>query len=251
MGLGPAAKPVLCACHHGEGGGMSLIEHREGIEAGRLDMFVDGAFAFTLTLLVIGRDAVPVSAQELLHMLGGIPAFAASFSMMAFFWHGHVRWRRHSLRADGRGLLLSLLLVFFALIFVYPLHMMFSSLFSAIDPGGRPDGFALSEMGNLRALYVCYGVAFTCMAGTLALLFRHAARVAQREARSPLQARLEQLSWTVPTVLGLLSALLALALPVSAPPLLWSLPGWLYALMFLIGPLTSRFRRRHGLSGSS
>jgi hypothetical protein len=49
-------------------------------------------------------------------------------------------------------------------------------------------------------------------------------------------------------VLGLLSALLALALPVSAPPLLWSLPGWLYALMFLIGPLTSRFRRRHGMS---
>jgi hypothetical protein len=35
---------------------------------------------------------------------------------------------------------------------------------------------------------------------------------------------------------------------VSAPPLLWSLPGWLYALMFLIGPLTSRFRRRHGMS---
>mgnify|MGYP001603102383 CR=1 FL=1 len=33
---------------------MSLTEQREGIEAGRLDMFVDGAFAFTLTLLVIG-----------------------------------------------------------------------------------------------------------------------------------------------------------------------------------------------------
>lgn len=227
---------------------MSLVEHREGIEAGRLDMFVDGAFAFTLTLLVIGRDTVPVSTRELLHMLGGIPAFAASFAMMAFFWHGHVRWRRHNLRADGGGLFLSLLLVFFALIFVYPLHMMFSSLFDAVGPGEPPSEFALSDMGNMRALYVCYGVAFTCMAGTLALLFRHAARTAQREARSPLQAQVERLSWMVPTVLGLLSALLALALPASTPPLLWSLPGWLYALMFLIGPLTTRFRRRHGMA---
>ena len=37
---------------------MSLVEHREGIEAGRLDMFVDGAFAFTLTLLAIGGETV-------------------------------------------------------------------------------------------------------------------------------------------------------------------------------------------------
>lgn len=45
---------------------MSLTEQREGIDAGRLDMFVDGAFAFTLTLLVIGGDVVPDSAEALL-----------------------------------------------------------------------------------------------------------------------------------------------------------------------------------------
>ena len=73
---------------------MSLTGQREGIEAGRLAMFVDGAFAFTLTLLVIGGDVVPDSAGALLEMLGGIPAFAVCFWMIAFFWHGHVRWRR-------------------------------------------------------------------------------------------------------------------------------------------------------------
>ena len=40
---------------------MSLTEQREGIEAGRLDMFVDGAFAFILTLLLIGGDAFPTA----------------------------------------------------------------------------------------------------------------------------------------------------------------------------------------------
>jgi hypothetical protein len=184
-------------------------------------------------------------------MLGGIPAFAASFAIMTLFWHGHVRWRRHQLRADGRGLLLSLLLVFFALIFVYPLHMMFAGLFNTFSQGATPSEFVVNDTGKLRALYVCYGVAFTCMAGTLVLLFRHAAWCARRDGASSLPAQLGQIGWMVPAVLGLLSALLALLLPLLAPALLWSLPGWLYFLMFLIGPLTTRFRRRHGMGAVS
>lgn len=38
------------------------------------------------------------------------------------------------------------------------------------------------------------------------------------------------------------------ALLLSAPSSLWALPGFLYALMFLSGPLVARFRRRHGMS---
>ncbi|SEI63953.1 TMEM175 family protein [Frateuria terrea] len=227
---------------------MSLTEQREGIEAGRLDMFVDGAFAFTLTLLVIGGDVVPDSAAALLHVLGGIPAFAVCFWMIAFFWHGHVRWRRRCPRADATGRWLSLLLVFFALIFVYPLHMMFASLANMFSGGLLPSRFRLVGASEIRTLLVVYGIAFTCMAGTLTLLFWHAARRAQREGFSPLDAQREQLVWIVPALLGLASALIAVLMPLSAPPVLWSLPGFLYVLMFLIGPLTSRFRRRHGLA---
>jgi hypothetical protein len=86
------------------------------------------------------------------------------------------------------------------------------------------------------------------MAGTLTLLFGHAAGRALREGSAPLDAQRERRVWTVPAVRGLASALIALLMPLSAPPLLWSLPGFLYMLMFLIGPLTTRFRRRHGLA---
>lgn len=227
---------------------MSLTEQREGIEAGRLDMLVDGAFAFTLTLLVIGGDVVPRDTVELLRALGRIPAFAACFSLITLFWHGHVRWRRHCLRADFPGRGLSLLLVFFAMIFVYPLHMMFASLFNTWSGGALPSDFKLASVGEVRTLFVVYGIAFACMAGTLVLLFRHAARRAVQASHSPLEARREQLVWSVPAALGLASALLALLLPTAAPPLCWALPGMLYALMFLIGPLTARFRRRHGLA---
>jgi len=138
--------------------------------------------------------------------------------------------------------------VFFALIFVYPLHMMFASVFNNVSGGLLPSEFKLNGPGELRTLYVVYGIAFTCMAGTLVLLFRHAAGHALRDGRSPLDAQRERLVWTVPGVLGLASALAALAMPLDAPPLCWALPGMLYALMFLIGPLTARFRRRHALA---
>jgi uncharacterized membrane protein len=225
-----------------------MSEHqREGIEAGRLDAFVDGAFAFTLTLLLIGGEGVPHDAQELTRTLAGIPAFAVCFSLIAYFWHGHVRWRRRCPHADGTGLVLSLLLVFFALIFVYPLHMMFASLFNNLSGQLLPSAFKLRGPHELRMLYTVYGIAFTCMAGTLMLLFGHAARRARAGGESGLEAQRERLAWTVPTVLGLASALAALALPLTAPQALWSLPGWLYGLMFMIGPLTTRFRRRHPL----
>ncbi len=133
---------------------MSLIEQREGIEAGRLDMFVDGAFAFTLTLLMIGGSAIPDSTGKLMQMLGGIPAFAVSFLQIAFFWHGHVRWRTRCHGADDTGRRLSLLLVFFAMIFVYPLHMVFSATFAWFSGGRLPSDFRLfSGMGDLHGPY--------------------------------------------------------------------------------------------------
>ena len=224
---------------------MSLSERREGIAAGRLDMFVDGAFALTLTVLVIGGESTPRSSAELLRVMGGIPAFAVSFAMIAFFWHGHVRWRQLCHAASMRGLVLSLLLVFFALIFVYPLHMMFAGLFNAFSGGVLPSDFILGSPAAVRTLFICYGLAFTCMAGTLSALHAHAAAHAQLAGRDAFEARREQINWQVPSILGLASALLALLIPLSAPPLWWMLPGWLYGLMFLIVPLNRRLRRQH------
>jgi len=225
---------------------MSLTEQREGIEAGRLDMFVDGAFAFILTLLLIGGESIPDSTGKLLQALGGIPAFAVCFFQIAFFWHGHVRWRKRCHAADPAGRWLSLLLVFFAMIFVYPLHMVFSGLFAGLSGGALPSDFQLSGgPADMRTLFVCYGLAYACMAGTLTLLFRHAARVATKRALDNLDARREMRIWAVPAAIGLASALTALLLPLSAPGWVWSIPGCMYSLLFLIGPVVTRFNKRY------
>ncbi|MCX7514542.1 TMEM175 family protein [Frateuria hangzhouensis] len=225
---------------------MSLTEQREGIEAGRLDMFVDGAFALTLTLLLIGGEDVPRSTAELLQTLGGIPAFAACFFHVTFFWHGHVRWRRRCPQPDPIGRWLSLLLVFFALIFVYPLQMVFAGVFNALSGGVLPSDFHFTgDPSGPRTLFACYGLAFACMAGTLTLLFRHAARRAARTGHSTFDARREMRVWSVPALVGLASAALALALPDSAPHWMWAVPGFMYSLLGLIGPVVNRFNRRY------
>ena len=84
------------------------------------------------------------------------------------------------------------------------------------------------------------------MAGTLTALFGHAARRAGRAGFDTLGARREMRVWSVPAVIGLASALVALLLPLSAPGWMWALPGFMYALLFLIGPVVSRFNRRYG-----
>ena len=174
----------------------------------------------TLTLLLIGGSSIPDSTDKLLLMLGGIPAFAVCFFHIAFFWHGHVRWRRRCHEATTTGRWLSLLLVFFAMIFVYPLQMVFAGLFNGLSAGRLPSDFHLvGGAADMRTLFACYGLAYACMAGTLTALFGHAARRAGRAGFDTLGARREMRVWSVPAVIGLASALVALLLP---------LRGWIF-----------------------
>ena len=69
----------------------------------RLEAFVDAAFAFSVTLLVISLDTIPESIPAMLEALRGIPAFAASFAQIALFWAAHVTWSRRFGLDDSWG----------------------------------------------------------------------------------------------------------------------------------------------------
>lgn len=224
---------------------MGLVEHREGIEAGRLDMFVDGAFAFTLTLLAISGAAIPHDLNMLLHALGGIPAFACSFVQISLFWHAHVHWRAHCQLADRTSLVLSLMLVFFALIFVYPLHMVFASLFNFISNGALPSDFQAQTMDEIKGVFICYGAAYACMAATLALLYRHGARNVLHMGHAVRNdAQVATMVWTVGAAVGVLSIVVALVIPSHGPSQLLLLPGCCYFLLFLMRFPLKAYRRR-------
>ena len=166
----------------------------------RLDNFTDAAFAFAVSLLVIGGAEAPSNIQTLVAALGDIPAFAFGFAVMAMFWMGHVRWRR--LRgSEGSWLstLLSLLLVFLTLIYVQPLRSM------AAATGWWFTGHGSGFRGSVADLFAVYGTGFVAMALIMALLFSEALRYAGLSAGRRRNAAGERGIWVILVLTGIAS----------------------------------------------
>ena len=207
-----------------------------GAETTRLETFVDAAFAFALTLLVISFDAVPGNYQELELALRATPAFLFGFLVLTMFWMAHRNWSiRYGLDTTLTNLL-SLALVFIILIYVYPLRAMATAAVSALSGGWLPSEFTVSSYAELRGLFVIYGVGF--LLGNLCIVGLYFHALGQREAlalsaREVLLTRHEIFAWLVASSIGLLSAGLALVVPDR----LVGLAGWAYFLLALVMPL--------------
>lgn len=195
----------------------------------RLDAFVDAAFAFAVTLLVTGAgQAATASDGGLASVIGEAPAFLIGFSLIAMFWHAHVRWRGMA----GQGgdsvpaVLLSLALVFLVLLYVYPLRLLALSLASTLGLGAAPD----LAIGSLRTLFSLYALGFLLLSAAVALLFAGVAAKKTAEPSTRAVARGEVGIWSLLVGAGALSLVIAWLTPwpYAAP--------WVYAaLPALIG----------------
>lgn len=202
--------------------------------ANRLDAFVDAAFAFAVTLLVIGGGDVPTRYDDLEGAMRNAPAFAIGFAFLAMFWHGHVRWRGYRSR-DGRlPVLLSLALVFLVLVYVYPLRLMSISLAEFIARDIR----TIRSAAEVGRLFTLYGLGFMAMAGAMAALFGSSLSE-QRDADQRKGVVAETVIWLILAGSGALSALIAQFSPTMAP--------WIYSLLPIA---TGLITWRHKRSGS-
>jgi len=201
--------------------------------ANRLDAFVDAAFAFAVTLLVIGGGDVPSRYDDLERAMRTAPAFAIGFAFLAMFWHGHVRWRAYRSRGGGLPVLLSLALVFLVLVYVYPLRLMSISLVEFVTR----DIHTVRTAGEVGSLFTLYGLGFMAMAGAMAALFASSLREQpDPERRNGVVG--ETVIWLMLAVSGGVSALLAQFSPSLAP--------WTYSLLPIAIGL---FVRRHDWAG--
>jgi uncharacterized membrane protein len=173
------------------------------MSAGRLDNFTDAAFAFAVSLLVIGGAGAPSDFNALTRALADIPAFAFGFAIVVIFWFAHVRWRH--LRGDGdwRSLCLTLLLVFLVLIYIQPLRAMAAA--TAIFFTGQGGGFR----GDVADLFAVYGIGFVLMAAAIAALFADALRNRDLDRAGRAHAKGEVAIWLILAGTGLASILLA------------------------------------------
>ena len=166
---------------------------------GRLDNFTDAAFAFAVTLLVIGGTAAPTSYAMLAAAVAEVPAFAIGFATILMFWFAHVRWRRFRGDGDWLSSMLTVLLIFLVLVYVQPLQAMARSFSTFLGGGGTP------FRGDVGDLFFIYGAGFVAMAATTAALFFEARRNAALDRAHRAAVRGESFIWLILTVTGLVS----------------------------------------------
>jgi uncharacterized membrane protein len=151
-----------------------------GAEMTRLETFVDAAFAFAVTLLVIGGgDNIPNNYQDFVIALKQVPSFTMCFANIVFFWYAHHIWSRRFGLDDGPSTFLSLLLILVVLIFVYPLKAIYAGAFNFIPGFDSGAVFALSSVNDFSGLLVIFGLAFSMLSAIIAALNWHALRLAE------------------------------------------------------------------------
>ncbi len=218
-----------------------------GGEVTRIEAFVDAAFAFALTMLVISVGAIPDDMPKLILAIKGTPAFAASFIQIAAFWYAHMTWSRRYGLDDSASVVLSLVLVFLVMIFIYPLKIVFATFFGWISGGWLPYNFTFGSVADLRMMFVIYGVVFGTLSLVIVLLYRHALRQAddlglslRERERTVVQITRSALS----AGMAVVSIAVAYALPEHGPGWMMGSPGMVYALLGFSGLIGERAGRR-------
>jgi hypothetical protein len=207
---------------------------RRGAQVTRLETFVDAAFAFAVTLLVIAVGKMPESYTELADALRRVPTFFICFTLLAGVWLAHERHSRRFGLEDRITELLSLALVAVVLVFVYPLRMVISSGLAFLTRGWVPTDLTLHSVAELETAFRIFGVGYGSVSLILMALNAHALRQAQAlalDAHEQLGTRHEVLSHAIAFGHAVLCIALTYVVADSSSPWWQSLPGFSFALM--------------------
>jgi uncharacterized membrane protein len=216
-------------------------------EVSRVEGFSDAVFAFAVTLLVVSLE-VPKTYDELMLAIRGFPAFAVCFALLFQVWWRHYRFFRNYDLEDARVIVLTGLLLFVVLFYVYPLKFLWSVVFSQF--AGRPITDDTLTVRQVPRLFEIYGMGVAAIFGILAALYSHAyarRHDLQLTALEIVDTRIEIYRNLGLAAIGLLSVAVAAITAVVAPRMV-GIAGYLYfAIGFSewgIGEYGSRLKKR-------
>ena len=169
-----------------------------GLEMTRLETFIDAAFAFAVTMLVISNGQVPDDIPALLAAFKNVPAFVASIAVLSIFWRGHWLWSRRFGLEDGVSILISWTMLVTILIYVYPLKLLFGAMFYFLSDHVVGQVITAQTEGQVRALFALYALGFAAIAVEILLLNLRAWRL-----REPLRLNDHEKSLTRGEIIGL------------------------------------------------
>src|SRR5436190_8091060 len=205
-----------------------------GIQMTRLETFIDAAFAFAISMLVIAAQQIPDNVQALLAAFKNVPTFVCSIAVLSIFWRGHWLWSRRYGLEDGASILISWTMIVTILIFIYPLKAIFGSMWYLISSGQIGQPFSLhTTVSQARTIFAIYALGLIAISAEILLLNLRAWQLREPlrlNARERLMTRGELSGWSIPVGVGIVSLVLALTLP--REQIAWS--GWVYFLMAII-----------------
>ena len=214
-----------------------------GIEMTRLETFIDAAFAFAVTMMVIATERVPDDIDTLLAAFKNVPAFIASVFVLGIFWRGHWLWSRRYGLEDGISSFISWALLVTILIYIYPLKAIFGAMFYQLSGGQLGHVLGVRTEVQERALFSIYALGFTALTIEILLLHWRAWQLReplQLNARERTLTRDHMAGWSIPMSIGIIAVILALTLPANS--IAWS--AWIYFSMAILVPAHKWYLRR-------
>ena len=184
----------------------------------RIEIFSDAAFAFAVTMLVISLSAIPKNYSELIYALKGVPAFLASFALVMLFWAAHRRWSRQFGLDDMPTTVLTLGLIFVVLVYVYPLKLMMTTLFTFISGGYFPSEFQITSAEQMAGLVCVYGLGVFLLSIIFTLLYGRSLALRERLCLNELEitsTRSEVYIWGTYALVALISVFWGWLMPVK------------------------------------
>src|SRR6202045_1502816 len=142
-----------------------------GMQMTRLETFIDAAFAFAISMLVIAAQQIPDNIQALLAAFNNVPTFVCSIAVLGIFWRGHWLWSRRYGLEDGASILISWAMIVTILIFIYPLKAIFGAMWFLISSRqlGQPFSLHTSE-SEARTIFAIYPLGLVSISAKILLL---------------------------------------------------------------------------------
>jgi len=189
-----------------------------GLEMTRIEVFVDAAFAFSVTMLVISFDSIPESITEIVLAIKSIPAFLLSVTQLMWIWYTHNIWSKRFGLDNAVTVALSTALISVILIYIYPLRIMLEGMFFWFTAGYLPIKFEMSSLADLATMFKFLGIGFFSLSLIFVLMHRYAASLKNELLLNQYElyeTKTIELLWIAAACTGLLVVVVAIFMPTS------------------------------------